>query len=173
MLALVPDTSSAISAVSKLAAAQYVTSHSRAQDKIVTAFAAALVAHSQRSNTANSNGLSRCPGLAPQTLQESSSMGSKKKSSGAATAPTAADSSDAAALAAKRAAKFAKGASVHVTKALLAMDKIATLGNKRRYFYTTDQGQKILDALDAKVQAIEAAFAAPVGAKVSGLKFEV
>lgn len=100
-------------------------------------------------------------------------MGSKKKTATAARTETDAEKLAADELAAKRAAKFAKGASVHVTKALAALDKIASLGNKRRYFYSDAQAQKIFDAIEAACAKIEAAFAAPAGAKPTGNKFEV
>lgn len=77
-------------------------------------------------------------------------MAAKKKQSSDASGITLTDAQKAA----LKADKWKKGISVHVTRALSALNKIAALGNKKRYTYTSDQVQKVLDALDAKVDAV-------------------
>lgn len=73
-------------------------------------------------------------------------------------ATAATDTPEARAAAEVRAGKFKKSAGVRVMRALKALDAVAQLGNKRRYGYSTEQAQKIVSALDGKMDLITAAF---------------
>jgi len=55
--------------------------------------------------------------------------------------------------------RFKRLAVKRVSKAIKAMRAIATLGNKRQYEYTTEQVNKIVDALTDEHEAIQRAFA--------------
>lgn len=57
--------------------------------------------------------------------------------------------------------KFVRLANVRVTRALKALGRIATLGNRANYAYTPDQSAKIIDAIDAAIRDVVRAYIVP------------
>jgi pantothenate synthetase len=64
----------------------------------------------------------------------------------------------------KKTERFHKLAVKRMTKTLKAIDNVAALGNRRSYTYTDAEAQKIIAALQARVEHVVKAFsgAAPV-----------
>lgn len=60
--------------------------------------------------------------------------------------------------AAQKITRFKKLANVRVNRALKSLTSVAALGNRRSYTYTDDEAKRIVDAIRAKADAIQAAF---------------
>lgn len=61
-------------------------------------------------------------------------------------------------VAAQKGQRFKKLANVRVNRALKSMTSIAALGNRKSYSYTDDEAKRIVDAIRAKADAVQAAF---------------
>lgn len=67
-----------------------------------------------------------------------------------------------------KAQAFSRLASNRTGKALAMLDNIGSLANPSNYEYTKDQADKIVSALQDKVNQIKASFANPAARKVQG-----
>lgn len=64
--------------------------------------------------------------------------------------------------------KFVEIATKRVNRACKSIELIGQLSNRKRYEYSQEESQKVIEALTAAVAAVEGQFAAP---KQSGFSF--